>query len=464
LRFRPSHGGFSHEHRKIDAALAAGVGGFILFGGDRVSVGALTTMLRRGARHPLLIGADFERGAAQQVTGLTELPPPAALGALGDLAVTTAAGVITGTEGRSVGVNWAFAPVADLDVEPKNPIVQTRSFGADPEAVGNQVAAWIGGCQDHGVLACAKHYPGHGRATEDSHITLPRVTAPLTVLESTDLRPFGAAVRAGVGSVMSAFVAYPDWDPSGRAASFSLVILRYLRETLGFQGVIVTDALIMAGATAREDEGRATATAVTAGCDGLLYPEDFAQVVATLDRAMGRELPAARADAALERFEAAAATWSQGADQGEPDLEAHAAFADQVADRVVRFVRGAPPPLGTPVAAAIVDDDLGGPYVVESRDVFAETLRAAGVATAPWAGRGIVLVFSEPRSWKGHADLGARSLAALRALIPGASLVILFAHPRLAEQIPGDVPVLCCWHGQALMQRAAARWVMARLA
>jgi len=465
LRFRPAHGGFAHERQKIDTALRAGVGGFILFGGDRASVADLTAALRSGADRPLLIGADLERGPAQQVMGLTELPPPAALGSLKDLEATRTAGIITGAEARSVGVNWAFAPVADLDVEPENPIVQTRSFGADPQTVSDHVAAWVQGCQDHGVLACAKHYPGHGRATEDSHITLPRVSTPVEELEGTDLVPFAAAVRAGVGSVMSAFVAYPQWDPTGRAASFSPVILRYLRETLGFGGVIVTDALIMAGATARERETSATATAVSAGCDGLLYPDDFARVVLALDRAVGRDLPVARADAALARCEEAAAAWTTGADQGAPDLVAHAAFADGVADRVISTVRGAVPALRAPLGLSIVDDDLGGPYVVGSREVVAETLSAAGVATAPWgsAARGVVLVFSEPRSWKGRADLGPGSLAQLQALASSAALVLLFAHPRLVGQIPGDAPVVCCWHGQALMQRAAARWIAGKL-
>ena len=167
LRWR--RGSFRSERAKIEQALAAGVGGFILFGGTRAAVTALTSALRDLARRPLLIGSDFERGPGQQVKGLTELPPPAALGYLNDLDATYACGQITGTEARAVGLNWIFAPVCDLDMEPKNPIVQTRSFGVDPERVAPHAAAWIRGCQEHGALACAKHYPGHGRTTTDSH-------------------------------------------------------------------------------------------------------------------------------------------------------------------------------------------------------------------------------------------------------------------------------------------------------
>jgi beta-glucosidase len=467
LRSRPSSGGFAHERAKIAAALAAGVGGFILFGGDRESVTTLTASLRATAGRPLLIGADLERGPRQQVEGLTELPPPAALGWLGDLETTNTAGVITGAEARSVGINWAFAPVCDLDIEPKNPIVQTRSFGVDPEIVGEHAAAWIRGCQEHGVLACAKHYPGHGRTTQDSHATLPRVMADAAELERTDLVPFASAVRAGVGSVMSAFVAYPGWDPSGRAAGFSPVMLDYLRDTLGFRGMVVTDALIMAGATARQAEAPATASAVAAGCDALLYPENFAAVIAALDRAVGGVIPVARADAALAQYQQAVDTWAQGPDQGEPDTAAHAAYADWLASRVTHMVRGDAPTIGPPFVVTTVDDDVGGPYTVGPRDIFQQTLREAGVAVMgkgeEGRGKRIVLVYAEPRSWKGRADLGPRSLAVLRRIAPRAALIVLFAHPRLVPQIPGNAPVLCCWHGQPLMQRAAARWVIEKI-
>jgi len=180
---------FAHERSKIDAALAAGVGGFIVFGAARESVATLTRELVEQAGRPLLVGADLERGPAQQVQGLTELPPPAALGWIDDLDATRTCGMITATEARSVGINWAFAPVCDLDLESQNPIVQTRAFGADPVRVGEQAAVWIRGAQEHGVLACAKHYPGHGRTTQDSHATLPRVHAALTALQQVDGAP-----------------------------------------------------------------------------------------------------------------------------------------------------------------------------------------------------------------------------------------------------------------------------------
>jgi beta-glucosidase len=458
LRWR--RGSFGHERAKIDAALAAGVGGFILFGGTRAAVAALTRDVRARAGRPLLFGADLERGPGQQVRGLVELPPPAALGHLDDLDASYTAGAVTGAQARAVGINWAFAPVSDLDVEPRNPIVQTRAFGADPARVAAHVQAWVRGCQEHGVLACVKHYPGHGRTTVDSHEALPVVDASAHTLECEDFEPFAAAVLAGAGSVMTAHVAYPAWDASGVAATFSGPILGRLRE-LGFDGLIVTDAFIMAGATAAAAEGPAAAAAVGAGCDVLLYPNDWAAVVRSLER-----VAAPHADAALARYERALAKWgSESADVlDDAELTEHERFADGLGDRALQWLRGAAPRLVPPFSVSIVDDDVGGPYAIPPRDVFAKTIAGLGIRTTrhPTPGaRHLVLVYSEPRSWKGRAELGPRSLEQLARLAPGAALVVLFGHPRLTAQIPGSAPVLGAWHGQALLQRAAARRVAA---
>jgi len=459
IRWR--RGSFNSERSKIREALAAGVGGFILFGGTRAAVATLTASLRQQAGRPLLLGSDLERGPGQQIRGLTELPPPAALGYLNDLDATYTCGSVTAIEARAVGLTWIFAPVCDLDVEPKNPIVQTRSFGADPTNVGRHAAVWIKGCQEQGVMACAKHYPGHGRTTTDSHEGLPIVDTAVADLQQADVNPFVEAVKLGVGSVMPAFVAYPKWDPSGSAATFSRLILDYLRASLGFDGLVVTDAFIMGGATAVAPEGVAAVAAVHAGCDMLLYPTDWAGVVRALEQ-MGVE----RAGQAIQRYEKAvgpgAPPRGQPTDLDDAMLAQHQKFADGLADRAVHLARGETPALGKTLSVSIVDDDVGGPYSIPPRDVFAKTLVGMGVGVPQHLEPGtrhVVLVYAEPRSWKGRGDLGPRSIAQLERLLPDASLVVLFAHPRLAAQVPGDVPILCAWHGQALMQRAAARWV-----
>ena len=176
--------------RRIDTALEVGVGGFVLFGGDADGVSALTSRARSDAGRDLWMAADLERGAGQQFRGLTELPPPAALAHHDDpLAATHRAAEITAEEALSVGVNWVLAPVLDIDAERKNPIIATRSFGSDPALVTSLGRHWIEACQARGALACAKHFPGHGRTLTDSHAELPVIPAAREALES-DLTPF----------------------------------------------------------------------------------------------------------------------------------------------------------------------------------------------------------------------------------------------------------------------------------
>src|SRR5436305_6307277 len=265
-------GGYEAQRSGIEEALGLGVGGFILFGGPAEQVAALTEHLHSKSRNALLIGADLERGAGQQFAGETALPPLAAIASLEDVQAIRRAAAVTAREARELGVNWIYAPDCDLDVEPDNPIIGTRSFGSDPDRVGEFAAAWIDACQAEGVLASAKHFPGHGRTTVDSHKELPRVDVSADTLRETDLVPFKRAIERGVASIMSAHVAFPAFDPSGAPATLSAPILTdLLRRELEFTGLVVTDALIMEGVLAG-GESEAVVRALGAGCDCLLYP------------------------------------------------------------------------------------------------------------------------------------------------------------------------------------------------
>ncbi len=462
LRWRPETG-FAHEEAAIDHALARGVGGFIVFGAPgarRDEIAALTARLVQQAGRPLLVGADLERGAGQQARGATECPPPRALSALGDPAVIRWAGAVTGREARALGVNWVFAPVADLDLEPANPIVQTRAFGSDPEPAGAAVAEWVRSCQAEGVLACAKHYPGHGRTTADSHDRLPRVEADAATLSGTDEVPFRAAIAAGVGSIMTAHVAYPALDPAGRPATLSPPILSRLRQELGFQGLIVTDALVMEGARGGRREGEIAPAAVEAGCDLLLYPRDLDGAIEGLERAIAeRRLSEERLGDALARGAAALATL---AEPGPPPV-VPALAAPSVAARLLAagLLRGAPPRLAHGFRFVIVDDDQAGWFPPGPNDLVPRTLARRGLYER-WDGARIVLAFASPRAGRGRAGFGPESQAELARHAPGAGLVVLFGHPRLAAEIPGAAPVLCAWHRQELMQRAVADWIAER--
>lgn len=452
--------GFRHEDDLIASAIRIGVGGFIIFGGTAEAVRELTGRLVRDAGRHLLIASDLERGAGQQFDGLTQLPPPRALAALDQLEVTRWAGAMTAREARAIGVNWVFAPVADLDLLPSNPIVQTRAFAADPEVASRHVAAWIEGCQGLGALACAKHYPGHGRTSADSHITLPMVDASPGEL-AVDRLPFRAAIAAGVASMMTAHVGYPALDPSGLPATLSKPILDGLR-TDGFDGLVVTDALIMEGAHIGRTEAEAAVNALAAGADILLYPSDTATVAGALTEAMadGR-LPEARVAEALRRYDAAIAIVEAGATGAMPvsPFEAAPALADALL--VHGEERGRAPALRLPIQLITVDDDLGGPFPPVPGDAVMATLDALGVPTGAGGSR-IVLAFAEPRAWKGRAGFSEVSRAAL-AEAAEADLVVLFGHPRLVGEVPGSAPVLVAWHRQRLMQGAVGRWLAARV-
>lgn len=347
LRWDAGHG-FAHLRLTIDAALDAGVGGFVIHGGPREAAAALAAALHARSAVPLLIAADAERGAGQQFEGAVALPPLAALGRLRDPAAMRRAGVVTARDLKRGGINWALAPVCDLDVAPGCVIVGTRAAGAEPEAVGALVAEWVDGCQSEGVMACAKHFPGHGRADADSHETLPRVTVGAEWIERDDLAPFRAAFDAGVASVMTAHVAYPALDPSGAPATLSAAILgALLRDAMAFDGLVVSDALDMAAVRGAGDAPEVAVRAIAAGCDLLLVPGDVTAVAHALGRAVrdGR-LDAGRAREALERRDRWAA-WARPVAGREPSLDDEI-WSRQTADATVHLVRGVIPASARP--------------------------------------------------------------------------------------------------------------------
>jgi beta-glucosidase-like glycosyl hydrolase len=454
--------GFAHEAARIADALEIGVGGFIIFGGSVETVRRLTADLLRRAGRPLLLAADLERGAGQQIAGLTEFPPPMALASLGDPAVVRWAASVTAQEARAVGINWIFAPVADLDVLPENPIVQTRAFGGDANDVATCVRQWIEGCQAAGALACAKHYPGHGRTTVDSHIALPVVEAPAAALRASDLLPFTVAIESGVASIMTAHVAYPTLDQSGLPATLSRTLLGELRGSSRFDGLVVTDALIMDGALKGRRESDAAVEAIQAGADLLLYPNDPRRVRDALQVALASgTLSQARLEESLRRYSralAAATAPTPPVTRGPFDS------ADALADALLTagMVRGSARRLTAPLDLVVVDDDIGGPYPAGPTD-YAQRVLGAELIGRYSGGSRVVLVFAEPRAWKGRSGLSDSSREAVAHHALGADLVVLFGHPRLLDEIPGEAPVLLAWHRQRLMQEAVGRWLRGRI-
>ena len=473
LRWNSEHG-FAHLGRTIDDALEAGVGGFLIFGGPRAAAAELAHDLHARSTIPLLIAADAERGAGQQFEGCVTLPPLGALGFLHDAAGMRRAGQVTARDLKRTGLNWALAPVCDLDYEPGNTIVGTRAAGGDPDAVGALIAEWIDGCQSEGVMACAKHFPGHGRADADSHDALPSVTIGATWLEKDDLAPFRAALDAGVASVMTAHVAFPALDATRSPATLSQPILtQLLRGSMEFDGLIVSDALDMRGILMAGTETEVALRAIEAGCDVLLMPSDATGLGRALDRAVERgELDPRRAQDALER-RARWAAWARPAAGREPSLDDEI-WSRHVADAAVRIVRGAIPRVGHAVELVQVDDDASGPWPVPSRAHFAEALGALEVEVnvmepRPGGTRVPVLIAAFADTVAGKAEPGfsrasrnrIERAAAIALEQKRDVLLVLFSHPRHAAQLPGVANVLCAWGGEKPMQAAAAR-VIAR--
>lgn len=462
--------GFEASRSAIERALELGVGGFILFGGEQDAVRALTKELRQRSSVPLLIGADLERGAGQQFVGATGLPPLSAIASLNDPDAVRRAARLTAREARTLGVNWAYAPVCDVDLTPENPILGTRAFGTDPHRVASLATTWIRACQAEGVLACAKHFPGHGRTRADSHTELPVVQASKPELLEVDLLPFRAAIEAGVASIMTAHVAYPALDASGVPATCSREILQWLlRQQLKFDGLIVTDALIMKGALTGRSEGEAAVAAINAGCDVLLYPSDLEGLVRTLEQALDRhELSAEQVQQALRR-RLKWAQWASPPNEWRKPSASDVAWGMRLNDRVVRMVRGARPVIRPPLDVMVVDDDLGGPFPPPSREPFLEALRSGGWEVrrvdAPSADSGrstVIALFGDVRGWKGRPGYSAEARAAVEracSAAPGA-LVMQFSHPRLIRELPAARAIATAWGGEPAMQQAAARWLV----
>ncbi len=253
---------------------------------DPYQSAAFLNRMQRLARIPLLVGGDFERGASMRMTSTVPYPHLMAYGAANDLDLTRALGAATARESRAMGVQWIFAPDADVNNNPDNPIINIRSFGEDPQLVSAHVRAFIQGAHAETaspVLTTVKHFPGHGDTATDSHIGLGAVTASRERLAEVELPPFQAGIDAGVDSVMTAHLAVQALEPEPVPATVSSNILTgLLRQQMGFQGIVTTDAMDMQGLANMFPPGEAAVRAVEAGADLLLIPRDPRAVVDAL--------------------------------------------------------------------------------------------------------------------------------------------------------------------------------------
>lgn len=493
---------FTGEFRNIDSDYLAelnelvtgsGLGGLILFGGQVYETARLTNDLQRLAKIPLLIASDFERGAGNQISRATLFPPLMSLGAAGSEELAYQMGRITALEGRALGIHMTYAPVVDVNVNPDNPIINTRAVGEDPGLVGRIAAAFIRGAQEHGMMATAKHFPGHGDTDQDSHSLLPTIEADLERLERVELAPFRQAVEAGVKAVMTAHLFVPSLDPTpGLPATLSRPILtELLREKMGFRGLIVTDAIEMAGVMNTFSTEEASLLALLAGADLLLLPPEPAKVIAHLARAAREgKVPMQRIDEAARRILEAKASLGLHRERF-VDVDALSwriapkAYLEQAfrtfesSVTLVKNEDGIIPLTGADrrIAVLSLSSDLGDyfagrTFIAEMRkrhpaaaafyaggDTGQETLDEA-FAAASAAQAVVVALFSRVSAGKGSVDLEPRHVSLinrLAALDNGPSVtVVSFGSPYFLRHFPGIDAYVCIYRNTPETQRIAA--------
>jgi len=408
-------------------AMTVHVDGPYLLRSEPYEAAELLNRLQSESKLPLLFAADFERGVSMRLMGATVFPHAMAFGADGKLEDAESFGRITAEEARAIGIHWNFFPDADVNSNPANPIINTRSFGEDPKQVGDLVAAYIKGAHEGGMLTTVKHFPGHGETATDSHLGVASVTVDRAHLDSIELPPFREAIAAGVDSVMVAHVTVPalDSDPNHVATISPSVVTDLLQKQLGFQGIVVTDALDMAGLTRlfANDVGRAAVEAFKAGSDLLLIPADFpASYNAMLQAVRSGEISQDRLDrSVLKILKAKASLDLQKARLvdirplanlvGQPP---NLAFGQQVADNAITLVRdnGQVLPLKSKGTAA-----PGLPYTRQ------EETRNQTVA----------VVFSDDV----RTDSGRAFAREFRARIPDAN--VIYVDPRVATGLSAEV-------------------------
>ena len=492
----------SAEYRRVAREVEEHqVGGFLL-GTQQTAAGVqmsrayasgiLINDLQRRAAVPLFFSADFEQGAGMRLVEGTHFPSAMAVAAAGNPEDGYTTGHITALEARAVGVNWIFAPVADVNVNPDNPIVNIRSYGENPVRVAEFVAQVIRGIQENGALATAKHFPGHGDVTQDSHLVLPCVRGDRRRLESVEWVPFRAAIAAGVRAIMTGHLAVPAVEPdTGIPATLSAHVLQgVLRGELGFRGLIVADALDMGGVTSLYSPTEAAVRAAIAGVDVLLMPSHSrAALIALEDAVHTGRLPESRIDEAVRRILEAKAHLGLAERDNQTDLSALSdklrrhefiTASRDIAARGITLLRNsqnlipldAAKPSRIQLLALSGDPDTnhGEEFEAELRrwtdsltvlraDTQFTPVRTLEIPSADQYDVVIVVLFVRVSDRKGTVDLPDDHTALVRRLLAGSKPVIMgcFGNPYLIERFPEAETWLAAFSSVGGTQRAAAR-------
>jgi beta-glucosidase-like glycosyl hydrolase len=508
-------GDFSPEGSSAQARIARmveelGVGGVILSVGSPTEVAVKVNRLQAQARVPLLVSADLERGAGFRFRGMvhlpgvialggaTEFPSFMALGATGDPELAYRMGWVTGVEARAVGVHVPFAPVLDVNNNPDNPIINVRSLGEDPRTVATLGTAFVRGVQDAGALATGKHFPGHGDTQTDSHLDLPVIRATREQLDSVELFPFAQAVREGIAAIMTAHIAMPSLtgDESLPATLAPQVLTGLLREGMGFEGLIFTDAMDMYAIDRRFPREEAAVRALEAGADVILMPPDVQAARDGLVAAVRQgRIAEERLDRSVRRVLGAKERLGLPGGRSVPPEEvalrvgipAHDSSAQAVADRsitLLRNERGLLPLLGTPTARVLSvtfrrDTDLLAGQVFNTalrghypRLVTAELGRSSPPASyqallerARDSDLVVVSLHVTTVSYSGQIAIPEEAASFIRRLAESGvpHIVISFGNPYLLRDFPDVQAYMLAWSGVDASQLAAVRAIFGEI-
>jgi len=452
---------------------------------------ALTNDLQRRAKIPLLVGADFESGTRMRLAEGTAYPSAMSIAATGNPKLAYAAGKSIATEARAAGVHWIFAPVADVNNNPDNPIINLRSFGENARSVADYVAQFVRGVEDHGALATAKHFPGHGNVNVDSHLALATVSGSRSELDSTELLPFRAAIRARVSSIMPGHLAVPALEPDPKLpATLSRHILTgLLRGEMKFRGLIVTDAMNMGGVTSLYPPGEAAVRAIEAGANVLLMPPvPGAAIEALADAVKSGRIPMKHIDASVLRILEAKARLGLNKNRlvdaarlnetfGRPEYQAE---SQGIADRGATLLRDAQRvlpldatrPLRALLVALSADPDAAPGQALEAeiraRADSLTVLRAdtqfsrTGNLKLPSSDTydvAIAALFVRVADRKGNVGFPEDQRAIVNELLATGqrAVIVAFGSPYLIERFPKAQTWLAAFSTNEVLQRAAAR-------
>lgn len=437
----------------VEELVRCGVSGFCLYEGSASDWPALTSRLQGLASTPLLFAADFEDGAGQVAAGGLRMPSNMAVAATGQPDMAALKAAVTAAEARALGVGMILAPCVDLNTNPKNPIIDIRAFTDHPDAAIRFGGAMLDAYRTVGVLSCLKHFPGHGDVETDSHIATPVVRHGLERLRRVELAPFFALLPRA-DAVMTAHLLIPELDPHWPASVSTRITDGLLRREMGFEGLVITDALCMGGIAHLKEE-EAAVLALQAGADIVLYPKDPRRCVARIERAIrSGELPAARLDASVDRI--CRATAKLACNSPIPvDREA----ARRIAEGSITLVRHADHclPLQGPVDYVGVIDTTATEGDAPFRRALGEIRSGSDTV--------VIAMYIRPRAWAGRNRLSAEQIARIReACRPNRRAIgVSFGSPYLMEDVPELKTFVCAYSDCEASQTAAAKAIRGQI-